>query len=176
MCAFRIKASLGKVNDQIMSWWFLNKWLLHCVRLQWSLRIQSHFFFCRLYYLLCGIFFSLSVTCSGSWNARFSDLSSNCCHGLLLFTHWNYQVLLGTVLFSSIFMPYILYDQLMNALNSNTCESDNHASFMNFSFKFCSLFHAPGMAWTFFPFYCQYELHCLDDNRKIQSPLVTFSY
>lgn len=95
-------------------------------------------------------FFSLRIACSGSWNARFSDLSLKCCHGLLLFTHWNYQVLLQTVVFSFIFMPYILYDQLMNALNSNTCESDSYASFMNFSFNFCSLFHAPGMAWTFF--------------------------
>lgn len=149
VCAFRTNAFLSMVNHHIISWWFQNKWMPHCVLVRCGLKIPPHLFFCHLYHLLCDFFF-LSITCSGSWNARFSDLTLNCCHGLLLFTHWNYQVLLAAVLFSFIFMPYILYDHLMNALNSNTCEYDSHASFMNFSCNFCSPFHAPGMAWTFF--------------------------
>lgn len=109
---------------------------------------MSYFLLSLLSFTTCFFFFSFA--CSESWNVRFSVLSSNCCHGLLLFSLWNYRVLLETVIFSFIFMPYILYDHLMNALNSNTWESDSHASFMIFSFNFCSPFHAPGMAWTFF--------------------------
>lgn len=150
-----------------------SKLMLHCVLLQCSLKIRSPFllslvsftvwFFCLfvvalfvwvfLVFCVCilfGFFFSLRIACSGSWNARFSNLSLNCCHGLLFFLDWNYKFLLETVLFSFIFTPHILYDHLMNALNSNTRESDSHAPFTIFFLLLCSPFHAPDMAWTFF--------------------------
>lgn len=145
MCMFWNKALLNMVNDRIISCWFQSKRLLHCILLQWSLEVKSLLFF----HLLCNVF-SLNITCSERWNVRFSNLSLNCCCGLLLFIRWNYQVLLEIVHFSFIFMPYIPHDHLMNALNCNTCESDSRASLMNFSFTFYSPFHASGMAWTFF--------------------------